>query len=98
MNSRFGYKITLSANEEAWNIATPCSNGGTSNYLTSSCWSDGAATGWTFTPVTVDGYTNVYTISVNSTYLTAASTKKVTTEKAVASDNDSYWILISKDD
>ena len=97
MNSRFGYKITLSANEEAWNIATPCSNGGTSNYLTSSCWSDGAATGWTFTPVTVDGYTNVYTISVNSTYLTAASTKKVTTEKAVASDNDSYWILISKD-
>jgi|GEM_PF-3931100 len=96
MNDQWGYKVTLAVSGDGYTIKTPCSEKGGKNYLTSKLWSDGLAAAWTFTPVTVEGYTNVYEISINNTYLTGASTKKVTTESA-ANGNNSYWLLLSKD-
>ena len=95
LNSRFGYKVTLAGKDGAFTIKTPCSNGGSSDYLTKDMWSDGKATTWTFTPVTVDGYTNVYTISIDNAYITGASTREVKTADD-ATSNNAHWLLISK--
>ena len=98
LQAGFGMDIVFEANGDAFNLNTNVSNGGTSNYLASSTWCDGAATPWTFRAV--DGQTNVYQIINNGQYIMA---NEALNDVEMLGDPGSratstYWKLVSEDD
>lgn len=99
LQAGFGMDIKLeAAGENVFNLNTNVSNGGTSNYLASSTWCDGAATPWTFRAV--DGQTNVYQIINNGQYIMA---NEALNDVELLGDPGSratstYWKLVSEDD
>ena len=98
LQAGFGLDIILEANGEAYNLNTNVSNGGTSHYLATSTWCDGAPTPWIFTPVA--GQTNVYTISNGDKYLIANNELNDVYYGDLTSADDwkMWWKLVSEND
>ena len=96
LQAGFGLDIKLEANGEAYNLNTNVSNGGSSYYLATSTWCDGAATPWTFTAV--EGQDNTYTISNGTSYLVANDALNDVIYGASTNDSKSWWKLVSLDD
>lgn len=96
LQAGFGLDIKLEANGEAYNLNTNVSNGGSSYYLATSTWCDGAATPWTFTAV--EGQDNTYTISDGTSYLVANDALNDIVYGASTGDSKSWWKLVSLDD
>ena len=96
LQAGFGLDIKLEANNGAYNLNTNVSNGGSSHYLATSTWCDGAATPWTFTAV--EGQNNTYTISDGTSYLVANEALNDIVYGASTGDSKSWWKLVSLDD
>lgn len=92
LSEGYGLEFALEANGEAYNLNSRNSNGGASNYLATSLWTDGAATPWTFTAVS----DKVYTISNGGQYL-AANADGSDVELAATSDSENaQWKLVNR--
>jgi len=93
----FGMDIKVEASNDAYTLDTNVSNGGSSHYLNSSTWTDGAATPWIFTPI-AEGST-IYEISYDGKYLVAndALDDVVYGDKSTKEANN-QWMLVSLED
>ena len=92
LSANYGLDFTLEANGTNYNLNSKNSNGGASNYLATSLWTDGAATPWTFTSVGE----KVYNISNGENYL-AANAAGDDVELTTSNDgNNARWILVSR--
>ena len=99
-----GKIITLATKSAGYSLYTAyySTNGlENSGYLASNEYTDGSDDAdWVFTPVSVDGYTNAYTVTNgapgtdNYLYYVASNTRVKIGEST--SDNYSYWILVPK--
>lgn len=102
LTSNFGFDVVLAGSDGKYTIDTNISNGGDSHFLAANCWTDGGAVSWEFTDVTVEGFTNAYTISTGGSFLVAGTDDSyggttVLTATEVT-DNNGYWLLVSKAD
>lgn len=96
-----GKILTLANNVTGYSIySTYYSENGLSNpgYLTTNAFMDTESNDadWVFTPVTVNGYTNAYTISNGTDYLYANHADTRVNIGANTNNNYSYWLLIPK--
>ena len=99
-----GLVLTISEQGEGYKIYSGVS-GGVGPYVWGSWMNDNNGSGyWTFTPVSVDGYTNAYTLqrSSDSEYLVWSGGGSGAWGNEVNSQADvtdkCYWLLIAKDD
>ena len=95
-----GKVITLAAKTNGYSIYTAyySANGVENNgYLATNGYTDGSDDAdWEFTPVSVSGYTNTYTIKNGSDYLYYDASDTRVQIGASTNNNYSYWILVPK--
>jgi len=99
-----GKALTLALNEGKYSIYTGVktrySAGGGGDYF-SDGYLDKAVAYYTFTPVSLDGYTNVYTISDGTNYLVyqtdAEGDNPACNMTSLSGTNNDYWLLVTKD-
>ena len=67
-------------------------------FLTSNAYVDtGSGDAWTFTPVTIDGYENAYTLKLSETqYLLYNASNSYVDVGASTNDKYSYWLIIPR--
>lgn len=99
-----GKALTFTAADGAYTIYTGVKTrynaGGLGDYLGTNGYMDAASAPWTFTPVSVSGYTNVYTISNGENYLVyqtnAEGDNPAVNLTALSGTDNDYWIIITK--
>ena len=95
-----GKVITLTAKTNGYSIYTAyySANGVENNgYLATNGYTDGSDdANWVFTPVTVNGYTNAYTIKTGNDYLYYDASDTRVQIGSSTGNNYSYWLLIPR--
>ena len=99
-----GKALTLALNEGKYSIYTGVKTryggGGGGDYFNNG-YMDGAVAYYTFTPVSVAGYSNVYTISDGTNYLVyqtdAEGDNPACNMTSLSETNNDYWLLVTKD-
>lgn len=92
LSEGYGLEFALEANGDNFNLNSRNSNGGANNYLTTSLWTDGAATPWTFTAVS----DKVYTISNGGQYLAANADGSDVEMVASSESANAQWKLVNR--
>lgn len=95
-----GKVCTLARKSSGYSIYTAYySENGTSNsgYLATNAYTDGSDDAdWVFTPVTVSGYTNAYTITNGNNYLYCDASDTRVQIGSSTGNNYSYWLIIPR--